>query len=160
VAAGTKYVNMGSKPLTDYWNSSTKVIPSGLYYSSSAPKVEIPAGAVSAPGGVTIVTPREVVFSDGARLKPYYQDLTIAAYWNEGSGNCDYKGVDVPGKNNQIEGIIYAPNSLIAYQGDNNVSVGAWIARAFYISGTGNKITALPAPPTTTTTDPTVKLLK
>jgi hypothetical protein len=159
LAAGTKYVEMGSNPLTSYWNPSTKVIPSGLYYST-ADKVEIPDGAVSAPGGVTIVSTNQFVVKKDANLQPFYQDLLFAAYGTAGTTNCDYKGVDVGGDNNKLRGIIYAPFSQLSYQGNNNESVGSWIARAFYISGTGNKVTALPAPPTTTTTDPTVKLLK
>jgi hypothetical protein len=157
VAAGAKYFDMGGNSLSSYMSGN--VIPSGLYYST-ADKVEIPDGAVSAPGGVTIVTTKQFVVKKDANLQPFYQDLLFAAYGTAGTTNCDYKGVDVGGDNNRLRGIIYAPFSQLSYQGNNNESVGSWIARAFYISGTGNKVTALPAPPTTTTTDPTVKLLK
>jgi hypothetical protein len=159
LAAGAQYVDMGENKLESYMNPSTKVIPSGLYYST-ADKVEIPDGAVSATGGVTIVSTKQFVVKKDANLQPFYQDLLLAAYGTAGTTNCDYKGVDVGGDNNKLRGIIYAPHSQLSYQGNNNESVGSWIARAFYISGTGNKVTSLPAPPTTTTTDPTVKLLK
>jgi hypothetical protein len=160
VAAGTKYYPMGGKSLKDHRNTLTNIIPSGLYYSTVKVEIPKPEEAVFAPGGVTIVTTDEIVFSDDAVLEPFYQELTLASFRNAGSGNCDHRGVSVGGDRNRVNGIVYAPSSRIAMEGNQNVSVGAWIGRAYYIAGTGNRVTALPAPPTTTTTDPTVKLLK
>jgi Flp pilus assembly protein TadG len=152
-----KYFAMGGKSLSSYMSGN--VIPSGLYYSTN--KVVIPASAVSAPGGVTIVTSDKIEMSgDNRNLQPYYDGLLLAAYGTAGSDDCSYKGVDTSGNNNRYSGVVYAPRAQVSYQGNGNEVVGSWIARSFYISGNNNKVTAGPADATTTTTDPTVKLLR
>jgi hypothetical protein len=137
------------------YNTTTKVMQDGTYYSNTGFDLGSMAGAR---GNVTLVTPGQIKVSPSdVDIRPYEDGLLLFSDYHD-PGHCDSFGVDISGSDNDWEGVVYAPRSQVKYQGSTGFTMsGSIVADTLYISGSGFNLSS---PTSTAPGDTTVLLMR
>jgi hypothetical protein len=144
------------------WDLKKPIAP-GIYYTPG--DIKIGEGNVTA--DVTLVAGGMIDFSGSDQtLRPAHGDLLAFSNSNKG---CNNLGVKMAGSNNDWQGTVFAPNSMIEYSGSTNSSVtGSLIGLHVRLNGSNTVINYGGGTTTTTVTnttevegtDPVVDLLE
>ena len=121
------YIDGDFIPQDDY-----SEIPEGLYYVTG--KADL--GKTGLTGNVTIVCKDEIIIGGNYNiLKSYCNDLLL--FSNSSRTPC----IKISGQNNELFGIIYAPNGQLSFSGSDNTIIGGCYANTIILGGSNDTIT-------------------
>ncbi len=149
-------INTGELDSAGLYNTSTRVIQPGIYYTDQLVDLSDSDITVAGGGGVTFVSDGQIKLSGSDHiLRPYdtTYDLLAFSYYIKTEivppdaikDNCEEFGVDMSGSTHDWEGVIFAPRSLVKMAGSSNTTLnGSIIALAVEVSGSDLTLTVLP----------------